>query len=624
MLDRGTFFRSAGLPPAVLAGLAAVAVARLATLPESLWELDEMLFADGVRFFDPLSHRPHPPGFPLLIGLAKLLNLGFHDPFSSLVALSVLSSLLGYLALVSAFRSMVSGPGGTNATGGGDAAVERVAVIGSLLFHLSPALLVVGPLALSDSPSLMFLSVALAAGAKLLDRPPVGAGLWPALALGAAASAAIGCRPQLAIVVLPTLLAFLALDRNLRRASLALGAFTAVSLAWFLPLVVAVGGFQGLLGFLGKQAGLVAKYDSDEARAGWGPARLAFRFVAHAWGTRATSLPVLAAAVAGTLLLVRARSRKALPLFLLAALHFAFCLAVMEPRDGVRYSLPAQMAVALAAAVGISALASRLRRLRGAWGPAAASYGVLAVLVAAFTAYTWPLLLARSTTPSPPMQAALWAKQHLPPKSVILAEEPLLPHSAVLLPNVQRARTDKGFAMCAKTRFRPLYLLADGESRWPGAVTFRWPESDAYGKLTRDHYRVVSLSPIPTGKRYEILSGISPFEPSFRDPRWRWLGPRAQLRLHPQGGRRVTVLLGLPPQAPWASNTVALDLEGGPPREITVRRGDQAVVDLPLSDAQTVTLTLTSTASFVPAETGAGADTRRLSVQLLNLELQDS
>lgn len=613
MFDRGSSFRSAWRSPAVLAGLAAVAVARLATLPESLWELDEMLFADGVRFFDPLSHRPHPPGYPLLIGLAKLFDLGLRDPFASLVALSVVSSLLGYLALVSAFRSMASGPGGPESEDAAGTA-ERVAVVGSLLFHLSPALLVVGPLALSDSPSLMFLSVMLAAGARLLDRPGRG---W-ALALGAAASASIGCRPQLAIVILPALLAFLLLDRNLRRAAWTLGSFTAVSLAWFLPLLAAVGGVRGLLGFLGKQAGLVAKYDSGEARAGWSPAGLGFRFVAHTWGTRATSLPVLAAAIAGTVFLARAKRRKALPLFLLAVLHFTFCLVVMEPRDGVRYSLPAQMAVALAAAVGISALAGLLRL------PAVGSYAALAALVAAFTAYAWPVLHARSTTPSPPMQAALWARQHLSPKSVILAEEPLLPHAAVLMPRYQRARIEKGFAMCARTRFRPLYLLADGESRWPGTVTFRWPDSDAYGKLTRNHYRVVSLSPIPPGKRYETLSGISPFEPSFHDPRWRWIGPRAELRLYPQGGRRVTVLFGLPPQVPWPINTVAVAVDGVPQQEVTVPRAGQAWIDLPLPEAASVILTFTSSASFVPAETGAGPDTRRLAVQILDLELKDS
>src|SRR6476620_12588408 len=90
----------------LLAGRGALAAARLLTLPKSLWEGDEVLFVKGVLLFDPLHHQPHPPGFPLLIGLGKLWNLFFHDPFASLVALSVLSSLVGYLALVDAFRRM--------------------------------------------------------------------------------------------------------------------------------------------------------------------------------------------------------------------------------------------------------------------------------------------------------------------------------------------------------------------------------------------------------------------------------------------------------------------------------------------------------------------------------------
>src|SRR5262245_17815304 len=110
--------------PALL-GFGAVAVVRALTLPRSLWEMDEVLFARAVEHFDPLSHRPHPPGFPLLVGLGKLFNLVFHDPFTSLVALSFVSSLVGYAALVPAFRRMAG------------AGSERVAVAGALLFHLS-------------------------------------------------------------------------------------------------------------------------------------------------------------------------------------------------------------------------------------------------------------------------------------------------------------------------------------------------------------------------------------------------------------------------------------------------------------------------------------------------------
>ena len=162
---------------------------RALTLPRSLWEMDEVLFARAIERFDPLSHRPHPPGYPLLVGLGKAFNLVFHDPFVSLVALSFVSSLVGFVALVAAFRR-IAGEGS-----------ERVAVAGALLFHLSPVMLVQGPLPMSDPPALMFVSLALWAGGGAVagrlgpgrDRPR------------RAASAAIGCRPQLALAVLPML-----------------------------------------------------------------------------------------------------------------------------------------------------------------------------------------------------------------------------------------------------------------------------------------------------------------------------------------------------------------------------------------------------------------------------------
>src|SRR6187549_1264657 len=137
-----------------LAALAAVTAARLLTLPKSLWEWDEVLFVRGVVHFDPIHHSPHPPGYPLLIGLGKVLAWITGDPFTGLVALSVISSLVGFVALASAFRSFAG---------------ERAGVAGALLFHLSPAMLVYGPLALSDPPALMFLSLALAAAGRLIE-----------------------------------------------------------------------------------------------------------------------------------------------------------------------------------------------------------------------------------------------------------------------------------------------------------------------------------------------------------------------------------------------------------------------------------------------------------------------
>ena len=95
------------------------------------------------RDFDVAEHQPHPPGYPLLIGLGKAITWITGDPFTSLVALGVISSCVGFVALAVAFGSFA---------GGGEEG-ERAGILGALLFCFSPAMLVYGPLALSDAPA---------------------------------------------------------------------------------------------------------------------------------------------------------------------------------------------------------------------------------------------------------------------------------------------------------------------------------------------------------------------------------------------------------------------------------------------------------------------------------------
>ena len=593
--------RSRWLSSSLLLGFGAVAAARLLTLPRSLWEGDEVLFVKGIERFDPLHHQPHPPGYPLLIGLGKLLNLVLHNPFLSLVTLSVISSLVGYLALVDAFRRI----GGS----------ERVAVVGALLFHLSPAMLVYGPLPLSDPPALMFLSLALAAAARLRESSSPG----PALALGAAASAAVGCRPQLALAVLPMLAVALWPAKPRRIVAgpiLGLAAFGAVSLLWFVPLVVAVGGPAGFLPFLGKQAGLVAQYDTGVPRTGGGALQVATRFLAHPWGTRWTSFPVLALAAAGTVSLAAARRIGALPLAVLCAADLVFALLVMNPFDAVRYALPSLLGVAFAAAVGCDALARRSRR---PWMPFAI-WTAAALLAAGFIVYAEPLLTMRTTTDSPQVQAARWIDRSLPKTAVLIVEAELAPHASYLLRKYRRIPADPGLQREPENRLvQPDFLLGDGESTWPGTMRFLWPDSDAYGKLSRGHLRVVSLSPIPPDRWYVPLHGVYAFEPSLRQPLWRWLGPDAAIRLSSPGSR-VAVTLGLPEHAPVAAVTVTVAVDGGAAETVAVPRGERRTVDLPVRAGEPVEVSFRSPVSFVPAEAGLGPDRRRLAVQLLGAE----
>ncbi|HSS75899.1 MAG TPA: glycosyltransferase family 39 protein [Thermoanaerobaculia bacterium] len=582
------------LSPTALVGFVLVAAVRALTLPRSLWEMDEFLFSGAIGRFAPLQHRPHPPGYPLTVGLGKLFALVFPSHFVSLVALAVVSSLVGYWALFVAFRRIAGGPG-----------AERVAVAGALLFQLSPVMLVQGTLPMSDPPALMFIALALAAAAILHD----GGGTWAAAGLGAAASAAIGCRPQLALIVLPMLVVALWRASWSRRGE-ALISFTLVSIVWFAPLMTATGGPSGLLAYEMKQAAYVALHDATASRGTSSRLELLTRFLAHPWGTKWLSMPVLLLAVAGTVALVRRRRTAALPLAVLSAVQLAVCLLMMDPADGVRYALPTVLCVAFAAVVGSDAAARRLRL------PAAAAWVIPGLVLVGGALYARPLLAARATTVSPPLQAALWAHRHLPAGAGILVQDDLAPHAHFLLRGFDLSPVDAGLQSFARRPYAPLWLYAEGESTWPGAVTFRWPESDAYGKLTRNHYRIVSLSPIPADARYQIVRGVNAFEPSVQDARWRWLDSDAVLRIFPLDIRAVAVTLGLPAVAPLASNTVIVSVNGKSIKTVELPRGTESRFELPVESEGRTEIAFHSSHSFGPG----GPNSRRLAVQLRGLK----
>ncbi len=578
-----------------------MAAARLLTLPKSLWEFDEVLFVRGVERFAPLEHRPHPPGYPLTVGLGKLLTPVLGDPFHALVSVSVIASLVGYLALVDAFARI--------AVTDRDRPREAigVAVVGALLFCLSPPMLLYGPLALSDAPALAFVALALAAAARLPES-----GLRSSVALGVFAAAAVGCRPQLVVAVVPAVAVALFLAKGaISRVKLGLAAvagFAVVCALWLVPLVVACGGPAGLAALLGKQAGLVAAVDADSARGALGRLGIVNRFVAHPWGPKQLSLPVLLAAVGGLVVAARRRLLGALPLVVLAAANLALALVAMDPADAVRYALPSLLAVAFFAAVGLDAVTRAIRLAPLRWVAAAA-------LCAGFIAFTAPILRARATTDSPPVRAAAWARAHLPPNARVLVAPPLLPHAAELLGGRAFTVADPSPSPPGVEERGPTFLLGEGDTGWPGTVTFRWPPSEAYGKLTRGYYRVVSWSPVPD-------CGLTPAVGVYGwEPGWRWLDRAVAMRVATRGRRELGLVLGLPPTSPYADVGVTLQAAGAEETTVRVRRASRRRVRVPLPATGVAELSVHTDRSFVPAEAGIGTDQRRLAVQLVGCDL---
>ena len=206
----------------------AIALAFLALhlpfLPPSLEDLDSINFALGVRDFDVARHQPHPPGYPVFIVAAKLMDV---VAGSELLALVVLSVVCGAIAVVAMAAMMNAMDGRTTA-----------AVAATLLTVSTPLYWVTAARPLSDMPGL---AAALAVQALALMARSDRALLVAAALAGLAA----GVRSQVVWLTLPVLV--LAVARmpgtgRWRRAFLATGAYACGALAWFIPLVVVSGG----------------------------------------------------------------------------------------------------------------------------------------------------------------------------------------------------------------------------------------------------------------------------------------------------------------------------------------------------------------------------------------------
>jgi hypothetical protein len=533
-----------------------------------------------VKRFDPSLYHPHPPGYPLYVLLGKILNAAVGDPWRALVILGILSAPIGFVALARAFRNWID-----------DA---DLAVAAALIYYFSASMLVHGTLALSDGPSIMFLALALLAISNIddvkHDRTALAIGIW--------SSSAIGCRPQLAVPVLPMLVVALWQLRTMRQRAACLGAFAFVSLMWFLPLMDAAGGWQKLLAYESKQAEYFASHDAAMSRGSRSGAEIAIRFLLHPWGSKYVTIPLFLAILFGLPFLWR-RRRALLPLLVFTAIQAVFELGSMDPADGARYSLPLMILFALAAGCGFDVI-------RRSANSRAVPWIATMVLAALSIWYAEPIIAARTRGPSPVFAAASYANQHFAPNAIILYDLSMRPQTEYLMPRFRPISIEKGLAAFYDQPSVPLVLFGDGGGT---GMSFSWPESDAYGKLTRNHYRVVTLEPVPPAQRYLPLRGVNPLERTVDGDSWRWLARDAAIRLPSAHLANVALTLRLSPDAPYDSNAVTVN-----GMRIVVTRQPATVV-VPASGD----IAIHADQSFVPATVLHNQDPRILAVQLIRV-----
>lgn len=555
-------------------------------MPASPWEFDETLFFRGLHRYDPVAHHPPPPGYPVFMGAGRLVREVIPSDFAALLVVSVVSSAIAFAMFALAFRNMT-----------GDATAGLIAAV---LFYFSPAMLVHASLPISEPGALALLAAA------LYFHSRGSAGLF---ALFAALT--VGWRIQFSIFVVPLFLLSVLLMRRWRDRGAALAVFTAVCVVWLVPLAVAVGGVEELIRFETGQGKYLAAHDAGQSRSGWTAPMIALRFIAHPWGVKMASFPVLLAAAAGLVIAARARRHLLAPPAIAGAGYLAFALWTMDPADGVRYAIPVVLTTAVFAGIGATAIAQRL---------AVPRYALPAIYAAASLVYVGSLLAQRSSSDSPPVRAARYALARYSDGAVATYELPLWPHATYYLRDFRPRRFDDAMAHFYERADVPMFLYADGGSLAPGSRTFSWAPSDAYSKLTRNHYRVASIVPLPPQSRFRAIRGIYGWEREPEGLAWRWIAAEAQLQL-PRGPERDLHLdLGLPPDSAIESNEVAIAVDGRAAGSWRVERGGVTPVTIPIAAGAPV-VTIRPERAFVPDEVpgSLSRDPRTLSVKLLTL-----
>ncbi len=212
-----------------------MAATRLLTVAPDPWHWDEVLLTDAVAHgIDLRVHRPHPPGYPLLVELSTFLSRAGMEAYRSLAVVGTIGGILAPLAL-----AWLLGEAGLSGT---------YACVGGLLYAFFPSIWLFGVRGFSDAPAAAFYFASCAAflGAARRGRP---AGIAVGLVL---ASVAAGLRPQCAAPLLPIVVAcsisfLLARERRGRGVLLVLfGALVAalVSVAIWWPAVSSSGGMD--------------------------------------------------------------------------------------------------------------------------------------------------------------------------------------------------------------------------------------------------------------------------------------------------------------------------------------------------------------------------------------------
>lgn len=335
--------------------------AHVRNLPRTLEDLDSVNFALGVEKFDVGDHRPHPPGYPVYIALAKASTAIVRAAAPSWDRDRAAAGGLALLGLIAGSAAVLVFTDFWMAVGLGPAP----AFFAAILAIVSPLFWFTAARPLTDTPALVAavaIQTLFIRGLRAMRAAPPTLPrrwLWAALASGLL----IGLRSQTMWLTGPLLVwcaADLALARRGRDALALVGAAALGALLWALPLVWLSGGLHRYLALLGSQG--QADFYGVEMLATtptWRLLRIAlFRTFVWPWVSPALGYAVLLCAGFGLVLLV-ARGRRIFAAVLLSFWPYLVFHLTYQETLTLRYALPIVVPIAGLAVIGLSIVRTR-------------------------------------------------------------------------------------------------------------------------------------------------------------------------------------------------------------------------------------------------------------------------
>lgn len=448
---------------------AVCAASRFASRARTLWDWDEVLFCLGMRLYDVTSHHPHPPGFPVYIGLAHIARLFTPNDFRALQTINVIAAIFVFPAIFFFAREL--------------RLRFTTALVAALLFAFFPNVWFFGGTAFSDVPSIVLVVVAAAMllrGCRDANSYLIGTLL---LAL------AIGIRPQNFLVgLVPGLIA----TWHRARASFrdvvfaALIGVTTVVLA-FGSAIHATGSFERYMVTVRAHGEYISRVDSFRAPERPPLWRLFDRFFIKQYQSPPLSIVTSLFVLASIIGAIRNRDRSIL-LNILTFAPFAISAWLMLDRFSInRFSIGYAPMFAILAADGVARVSRGREHIE-------ATLGVL--LAGAFFIWTVPGLTPVRNELSPSVLAVEAVKQHIDPhRDQLFVGFSMTPFVEYFAPHMPFIRVQEQRAMPLTSTPRRPFLLAEVTSEHHDGWFFR-RERERLWNIARRHYFEVALMPL--------------------------------------------------------------------------------------------------------------------------------